>query len=98
MELEIIIIILLVFILIIAFSGHAFVITRNPIINPIQPIPPPTPIVPHHHHIHVNPSPPPPIPPVPAPQPSIGGCSGTKYGCCPYSQAPKLNIIGSNCI
>ena len=40
-----------------------------------------------------------PIPtPQPAPQPSIGGCAGTRYGCCPYSQAPKLNEIGSNCV
>lgn len=36
--------------------------------------------------------------PQPAPQPSIGGCAGTRYGCCPYSQAPKLNEIGSNCV
>jgi hypothetical protein len=40
-----------------------------------------------------------PVPvPNPAPQPSIGGCAGTRYGCCPYSQAPKLNEIGSNCV
>ena len=36
--------------------------------------------------------------PTPAPQPSIGGCAGTRYGCCPYTQVPKLNEIGSNCI
>jgi len=28
----------------------------------------------------------------------MGGCAGTKYGCCPNSQIPKLNVIGSNCI
>ena len=38
-----------------------------------------------------------PVPvPVPTPNP-IGGCAGTRYGCCPYSQIPKLNAIGSNC-
>jgi len=43
-----------------------------------------------------------PVPvPVPVPNPNlnpIGGCAGTRYGCCPYySQIPKLNAIGSNC-
>lgn len=40
-----------------------------------------------------------PVPvPVPVPNPNpIGGCAGTRYGCCPYSQIPKLNEIGSNC-
>jgi hypothetical protein len=28
---------------------------------------------------------------------NIGGCEGTRYGCCAYSQIPKLNEIGSNC-
>jgi len=27
----------------------------------------------------------------------IGGCAGTKYGCCPNSQIPKLNALGTNC-
>jgi len=45
------------------------------------------------------PVPVPPTPtPQPAPQPSIGGCAGTRYGCCPYTQVPKLNEIGSNCV
>jgi hypothetical protein len=41
--------------------------------------------------------------PEPKPKPSqksdkkIGGCDGTRYGCCPYSEIPKLNEIGSNC-
>jgi hypothetical protein len=41
--------------------------------------------------------------PVPTPQPKpkpnqlIGGCEGTRYGCCPYSEIPKLNEIGTNC-
>ena len=28
---------------------------------------------------------------------NIGGCAGTRYGCCPNTQIPKLNMIGSNC-
>lgn len=47
---------------------------------------------------------PPPIPapaPVPAPaqkhKKSTSGCRDTGYGCCPYSEIPKLNEIGSNC-
>jgi hypothetical protein len=27
----------------------------------------------------------------------IGGCSGTRYGCCPNNQTPKFDIQGSNC-
>ena len=27
----------------------------------------------------------------------IGGCAGTRYGCCPNSQIPKLNALGTNC-
>jgi hypothetical protein len=48
----------------------------------------------------VQPSPTPPQPtPQPKPKPNqlIGGCEGTRYGCCPYSEIPKLNDIGSNC-
>jgi hypothetical protein len=39
--------------------------------------------------------------PAPAPEPirkkATGGCRDTGYGCCPYSEIPKLNEIGSNC-
>ena len=31
------------------------------------------------------------------PNKKIGGCEGTRYGCCAYSEIPKLNEIGSNC-
>ena len=27
----------------------------------------------------------------------LGGCSGTRYGCCPNSDVPKVNRHGSNC-
>ena len=27
----------------------------------------------------------------------IGGCSGTRYGCCPDNYTPKFNSIGTNC-
>lgn len=46
--------------------------------------------------------PPPPIPPPPGPGPAppkpIGGCAGTRYGCCPNNQTPKVNQQGSNCV
>jgi hypothetical protein len=52
-----------------------------------------------HIIVVTKPSPVPSPTPQPTPQPaSIGGCAGTRYGCCPYSQAPKLNEIGSNCV
>jgi hypothetical protein len=40
--------------------------------------------------------------PNPAPQPgpkkSIGGCNGTRYGCCPDNNTPKRDPSGSNCL
>ena len=27
----------------------------------------------------------------------IGGCSGTRFGCCPNGVTSKINYIGSNC-
>ena len=41
---------------------------------------------------------PPPPGPGPRPPKPIGGCSGTRYGCCPNSQTPKIDQNGSNCI
>jgi hypothetical protein len=38
-----------------------------------------------------------PPPPVPGPKP-IGGCAGTRYGCCPNNNTPKINQQGSNCL
>jgi hypothetical protein len=44
--------------------------------------------------------PPPPPPPGPGPRPAkpIGGCTGTRYGCCPNNQTPKIDAQGSNCL
>ena len=28
---------------------------------------------------------------------NIGGCSGTRYGCCPHSRKAKVDERGSNC-
>lgn len=53
-----------------------------------QPYVPPTP-----------PSPQPYVPPSPTPGPQpIGGCAGTRYGCCPNNNTPKINEQGSNCL
>jgi hypothetical protein len=35
--------------------------------------------------------------PVPVPKKPIGGCAGTRYGCCPNGSTPKANYLGSNC-
>lgn len=34
--------------------------------------------------------------PYPGPKP-IGGCAGTRYGCCPNNQTPRYDQQGSNC-
>lgn len=44
-----------------------------------------------------TPSPPPPGP-GPLPPKPIGGCAGTRYGCCPNNQTPKFDEHGSNCM
>ena len=40
--------------------------------------------------------------PLPHPQltqkKSIGGCSGTQFGCCPDNITPKRNPNGANCL
>ena len=46
------------------------------------------------------PGPPGPGPPGPGPRPPkpIGGCAGTRYGCCANNLTPKINAQGSNCV
>ena len=36
------------------------------------------------------------IVPVPG-VPKIGGCAGTRYGCCPNGRTPRVDMRGSNC-
>lgn len=43
------------------------------------------------------PTPPPPGP-GPLPPKPIGGCAGTRYGCCPNNKTPKIDELGSNCL
>jgi len=40
-----------------------------------------------------------PVQPVPVHVPikSIGGCAGTRYGCCPNGVTARVNPLGSNC-
>jgi hypothetical protein len=57
----------------------------QPYVKPPLPPPPPQPYVP------------PPPTPNPSPNP-IGGCAGTRYGCCPNNNTPKFNEQGSNCL
>ena len=46
-----------------------------------------------------GPGPPGPGPPGPGPRPPkpIGGCAGTRYGCCANNLTPKIDYSGSNC-
>jgi len=46
--------------------------------------------------INTNPVNPVPVP-VPAPVNKIGGCAGTRYGCCPNGITARQNAIGTNC-
>ena len=36
--------------------------------------------------------------PGPLPPNPIGGCAGTRFGCCANNQTPKINAQGSNCV
>lgn len=50
------------------------------------------------HIIIINTNPIKPIPiPVPTPSKLIGGCAGTRYGCCPNGQTARMNPVGTNC-
>ena len=49
-------------------------------------------------HITVIDNHPVPIPvPVPTPIKPIGGCAGTRYGCCPNGVTARMNPAGTNC-
>ena len=53
----------------------------------------PTPVI-------VLPPPPQPVPPPPHPiykAHPLGGCAGTRYGCCPNNVNAKIDEVGSNC-
>ena len=39
----------------------------------------------HHYHVDVN------------NKKVVGGCAGTRYGCCPNGTTPKTDSSGSNC-
>ena len=41
---------------------------------------------------------PPPPGPGPTPPKPIGGCAGTRYGCCPNNKTTKIDSQGSNCL
>jgi hypothetical protein len=45
-----------------------------------------------------QPGPPPQPAPPPTPPKPIGGCAGTRYGCCPNNTTPKINQQGTNCL
>lgn len=34
---------------------------------------------------------------VPVPVKPIGGCAGTRYGCCPNGITARMNPVGTNC-
>lgn len=54
----------------------------------------PNPVVPPNPVLPPNPVP----GPSPAPKKPIGGCAGTRYGCCPDNNTPKIDVNGSNCL
>lgn len=59
--------------------------TTTAVIVPKPLPPPPQPVPPPPHPIYIVPQP-------------IGGCAGTRYGCCPDNTTPKIDEQGSNCI
>lgn len=49
-------------------------------------------------HVTVIDNHPVPVPvPVPTPIKPIGGCAGTRYGCCPNGVTARMNPAGTNC-
>ena len=59
---------------------------------------------PWRHWRHWGPQPRPPRPPHPRPpqptpvRPIIGGCAGTRYGCCADGRTAKKDSSGTNCL
>jgi len=71
--------------------GPGYLPTPQPLPLPPQPLPPQP----------VLPPPPQPVPPPPHPiyKPHpVGGCAGTRYGCCPNNITAKIDEFGSNCL
>ena len=58
----------------------------------------PTPNIPPNPVLPPNPLPGPVPGPSPPPKKPIGGCAGTRYGCCPDNNTPKIDVNGSNCL
>ena len=58
----------------------------------------PTPNIPLNPVLPPNPLPGPVPGPSPPPKKPIGGCAGTRYGCCPDNNTPKIDVNGSNCL
>jgi hypothetical protein len=79
---KVLIIILIVILLVMLFRSHIVVYNTQPVKPVIIPVPNPKP----------NPN------PVPSPYVKpIGGCAGTRYGCCPNGSTPRVDASGSNC-
>jgi len=93
------VLVLLIFIAVQLFAGHSHdqsgggtvIVSSWPSWRPwTRPYPPRYP----------RPTPPRPTPPRPIPPPVqlIGGCSGTRYGCCADGRTAKKDAVGSNCL
>ena len=81
---------LLIFIAVQLFAGHSNDQGGGTVIVPTWPRWRPWPRPP-------GPSPIPPRPKPPHIQP-IGGCAGTRYGCCADGRTAKRDAVGSNCL
>ena len=72
------------------------VVNPHPVVHPVV-----NPVVHPVHPPHVLPPPPHRLPPPPHPiyKPHpVGGCVGTRYGCCPNNITAKIDEVGSNCL
>ena len=76
-------------ILIILLVGILLIMLFNTHVTVVQPQPPPA-------HVPVKPV----TVVIPSPTPyvkPIGGCAGTRYGCCPNGVTPRTDPAGTNC-